>query len=324
MSKFNVVTKWVAYDDTDITSNPAMSDFDWTETLDFDVAAVGSGSQPYTVLAGQTLAIFSSTVSTSVANDTEFDWALSALGGNTYRLTFSGVGTTPAFRTNRNLTNNGDSIVIALNSNATITMTGPAGAFTGVVAGDTVFIPGTTTGDTAGPFSALNVGYWYVLTASTTVLQLRRPTGTAFQAYGETVPVTADSQLMAFSAAGVQIGNTLSLSAGFSASLLKSFTITAVNPNWIEVFDTSALPVEETAVPTTSGFAIYGALRDFLKVRSDVQVVVQINGDTSLINTIAPYQSQTAWFERSGPTWSLSMKNTSDTDATVRVFGVQE
>jgi len=94
--------------------------------------------------------------------------------------------------------------VVALPDN-TATFTHSGTPFISVVEGDTVLIPGLSTGGPVGPFNTLNEGDWVVVTKnSSSQLTLARPPGQAFQAFSEgPISITFDSEFQVFNAGGL-------------------------------------------------------------------------------------------------------------------------
>ncbi len=325
MAYFRYFSTIAAYSDDQTSANPALGNADWNVTRLLEVSDPENRS--ITIPAGSSTTLFSGSRTIGINGSSEFTLALSTLASNRYRFKWTGVGAAPVFRTDRGLTNNGDTLVIALNGNSTVTVTGPSGAFTGVVAGDTVLIPGPTTGDSATPFNTQNEGYWVVMTASSTVLQLRRPTGTDFTAYAQSVPVTADSQFLAFSSDNVQIGDTLLLSSGFNSGSLGTYTVIAVSPTWVEFYENEALPATETAVPGVAGLSLFGDAKRYIRLEFNQECVVRVNGDTTDLNWLSPWEAgdkyNTGWHERVGPCWSLVVVNKSHSDLLIQFFAVE-
>src|SRR5690606_14922263 len=98
----------------------------------------------------------------------------------------------------------------------------------------------TLTGDAAlsSPFNVLNGGFWSVLARTSTVVTVVRPNGESFSGTSEAVALTSDAQLQAFSSSGVQVGDTLEISGGFSAVTQKAFEVSTVTPGWVEFVST--------------------------------------------------------------------------------------
>lgn len=315
----------LCFADTNISSNPAKRHVDWSRSTTATVEDPRQFSLQIAPNSSET--IFDGTVSSGIDADTEFLLSISTLSNDRYRFAWTETGGAPAFRTNRNLAPDGNTYTFAVNSNQTVSLTSDAtDDFLNVQAGDILFVPGTTTGDSAGPFDPLNEGEWVVLSKDNdnVVLQLARPTGVDFAGYGEVVVATADSQLLAYSSAGVQVGQVVDISDGFSATTQKSYTVERVTPTWFEVISTSPLPVAEVAVPGVSGMLFYSDSKRFVKVEVDREAVIRLNGDDSNYNKLSPWvagsTSQVAEFVKVGPTWSLVIVNKSAVTMNVLVI----
>lgn len=306
----------LAFADAQISSNPARRHVDWSRTTSASVENPEEFSM--VVAPNSAYTVFDGTIATGIDAATEFLLSISTLSNDRYRLTWTGIGAAPAFRTDRVLAPNGKTYSWIVNSNQTVSLTSDdAGDFAAVVAGDTLFIPGSTTGDPVSPFNALNEGEWLVLSkdGTSTVLQLARPVGVDFSAYGEITVATSNDQLLAYSAAGVQAGDVAAISDGFSVSVQKTYIVQRVTPEWFEIISTSPLPVAEIAVPSVSGMAFYLDSKRFLKIEVDQEAVIRLNGDTGNTNQLSPWvagsTSQVAEFIKVGPVWSLVVVNKS-------------
>lgn len=310
-AKLSLNSTILAYSDVEVNSNPSERFFDWFRSITVDVNDPQGNA--YTIDPGASLDIFDGTRSTGIDNTTEFQLTISPLYSTTYRFTWTGTGTAPAFRTDRGLALNGDSFTLTVNVNLTATLSGSSGDFTSVLAGDVLFVPGLTTGDTAGPFSSDNEGYWNVLSKDGTsaTLQLAR-FGDSFSGVTETVTLTANSQLQAFSATGVQVGDSVKISNGFSLSVQGSYTVNAINPKWFEIVTTKTLPINETAIPTASGINFYTSAKRYIRIEADQNCIIKTNGNTGNSEELQPWDSDLkAEYTKTGPTWSLSVDNKS-------------
>ena len=279
------------------------------------------------VAPNSTYTVFNGTVATGINSATQFLLSISTLSSDRYRFTWTGTGAAPAFRTDRALSPNGNTYTWLVNSNQTVSLTSDlVGDFTAMLAGDTLFVPGTSTGDIPGPFNPLNEGDWLVISKNltSTVLQLARPSGADFVGYGQVVLSTANTDLVAFSSTGVQAGQVVSISNGFSSSAQKTFVVDKVSSTWFEVISTSPLSVAEVAVPGVTGMSFYSEAKKFLKVEVDQESVVRLNGDTSNVNQTSPWVAgnpdQVAEFMKVGPVWSLVIVNKSDVPMNVLVI----
>jgi hypothetical protein len=305
----------VAYSDVEATSNPSLKNFDWALSIK-NLSVTDPKSFSGSVPNGSSVTVFDGTRTTTLAGDTAFGVSLSSLdAGTRYRFTWSG-GTNPTLRTDRALTLTGQTVTVTQNTDYSVNMSLGAGAFTGVVVGDSVFIPHTTTGDTANVFSTSNAGLWTVLAViSSTNLQLIRPAGASFEATAETVTLSSNSQLVAYSSAGVQVGDNVAISAGFTSSTRKTYTVDKITSGWFEVLSSAAIAIESSKTPTATGMIFYTDGKRFLHLEVDQESVVQLNGDTGENLRLVPVQSgdsrQPGWIEVFGAFYKLVIVNKS-------------
>lgn len=308
----------VMYGDEAATSNPQRRFTDWSRHAT-NVLVDQPAIREYVAQPGELLSIFSGVRSTSIDGTTAFALTLNPVKSSTYRTTNT-AGTAPVFRVARAYDPASQVHAIVVNNNATAEMTNGSANFpaAGVVVGDSVFLPHTTTGDAASPFNVSNVGFWSVIGVTTTKLTLTRRVGEAFSGVAESVSPTA-SQMIIFGAAGVQIGDSMEVSAGFAAPTQQTFVVSEVTPAWVEFVSTSSLPLETGIVPTASGLTFYSDTKRFLRVEVDQEAVVRLNGDASNVNRLAPMivgdDDAVAWFEKWGPVWDLKVLNRSTTSS---------
>jgi len=278
--------------------------------------------EPVVLAPRESRSIFSTSRSISADGTTAWTLTLSSSSRSRYRFTHSS-GTAPALRTDRSLTPSGHQIQVAVNSNGTVTMTSnTSGEFTAVQVGDELFVPGTSTGDAAGSFDELNTGFWVVLSKTgSTVLQLARPSGATFEAVAETVTVSSNSHLLAFSAAGVRVGDKAKVSAGFATSVLQTYVVDRVTPAWFEVVATGALPVSATATPGSTGILFYPYARRLVSVVTDQAVRVTTNGAAADVEPFAAGDPDGVGMWRlDGTVVSLTVENLTDSPAEVKIL----
>ena len=320
----NINSSILAFDDLPASSNPSRK-VDHRRSIS-GIAVRNAGKKGYTIPASSSLLIFDGTRSTSINGTTDFAFALKTTT-NRYRFTWNAAGAAPAFRAARTANTATHTLTWVVNANATVTLTSSAADFGTIIVGDTVFIPGTSTGDTASDFNALNEGYWDVLDATSTVLGLARPSDTDFTGYGEATVVSANAKFQAFSAEGVQIDDKVNVSAGFVASILGTYEVVAVNPTWFEISSTKTLPATSTGVPGATGMAFYTNSKVYTKVEIDQEGVVRANGDTTDLQYLTPWlagdESLPAEFTKTGPMWSLTIVNKSTVEMNVTVISAE-
>ena len=313
-SLLNVFTSILAYGDSSPSNNPRLRNVDWNQGFS-GVLVENPLGQVISVLPGATLELFSGIRTTSIAGDTAFSIALNPVTDGVYRVTRT-AGTQPVFRTDRGLALSGDTVEVTINNNATAVFGITTGDFVaaGVVAGDTMLIPNTSTGDAANVLSESNSGLWTVLAVAAKSLSVRRPAGVSFDGVAETVVLTASSQLQCFSAAGVQILDKIDISAGFSPVTRKTFVVSAVAPGWIEFVSGESLPLETGIIPGAAGVTFYTSAKRFLRIEVDQEAAIRFNGDTGNSNIVAPRTAATTdigWIEKWGTVYQLSVVNRS-------------
>ncbi len=325
MAILNHSVSLVVYDDASASNNPTQRFADWKRNLLVTIA--NPQNQRFVIPPNSTQTVFSGVRTALIDNTTAFSLTLNSYNSSIYRITNTG-GTAPGFRTDRGLTLSGSTVTVAINNNSTATFT-TTGSYGTTVPGDTVFVPTVLTGDPASPFSATNGGYWVVLNKTATVLTLARPSGVSFSAAAEVVTLTTNAQLQAFSSAGVQVDDTLEISSGFSAITQKTFTITSVNPFWVEFISTDPLPLETGIIPTTTGLVFHTDAKRFLRIEADQEAAVRLNGDSGNSVRISPraagnISSGFGYMEKWGTSWSLDVVNRSRTDSmTLIVFSAE-
>jgi hypothetical protein len=206
-------------------------------------------------------------------------------------------------------------LTLVVNINLSVTVTAGSGTpFASVLAGDTVFIPGVSTGDTSGPFNTLNEGYWVVLSSTSTIIVMSRFADSGvFNGVSEPVTPSVNDQIQAFSSTGIQVGDTVEISAGFSFTAQHAYEILAVNPEWIEFVSTTPLGQQVGIMPGAAGMVFYKLAIRYLRIEGDQEFVIRLNADTgnsNRIEAIIPGDPDHAgWFEKWGTVWKLDIVN---------------
>jgi len=318
----NLITKIQGFNDATVSNNPRLKSVDWLRSMQ-GLELDNIRTVQYSIASEASQSVFSGTRSTSIDGTTEFDLSLSPLNSSTYRFTYA-TGTAPVFRTGRGLTLNGIATTFTVNANGTLNLSVASGNhFSAVQEGDNVFIPGTTTGDAANVVNAANEGLWVVLTkVDSNNLVLERPSGENFDGYGQTVTFTSNTQIRAFSASGVQIGDSVTISAGFAVSAQKTYTVSEVTDIWFEVNSTSALGEEEGVIPGAAGMVFYSENKTFVYIEADADCVVRTNGDTGDTQRLSPVDGSDlpGVYMKWGPTWSLTVVNKTSGDLNITVI----
>jgi len=327
MSSLTFLIKALAYDDLPPTNNPTKRGIDRSLTT-ANVPVENDGTLPVSLDPFGTATLFDSSRTLGSNGSTAYDLTLSEVDPTIYRMTWTGAGAAPVFRTARAVDTTGILLTLEAQTNSTLKVTAGSGTpFSAVQVGDVVFVPGASTGDPASPFNALNEGYWTVLSATSTILVLARDPSAVFNGASETVTPAAASEFQAFSTAGVQVGDTIDLTAGFSTLTQRSYEVTGVNPTWVEFRSTAPLGEEEDVVPGVSGVAVYTMAKRFVLIETDQDIVVRFNADTSNNNQMEPWLAGSdginATQHKVGPTYKLVLVNRSSVMAHVKVSSAE-
>jgi len=163
-------------------------------------------------------------------------------------------------------------------------------------------------------FDESNQGKFKILAFDATSFQVENDAG---QAEG---PITLGASfaevIQAFSADGVQIGDKVELSSGFSSVTLGTYEITDVNPEYIEIYSIKSLP-EETAVSTQ--LKIYNNSKQFIYIETNKKLSVSIdgvgNGEINLLR--AGTELKKGIYMKSGEAYQASITNESSDEAFV-------
>lgn len=326
MSAITYITKALAYDDLPRTNNPKRVGIDRSISM-INVPVENDQTAKFVLDPGASVIAIDGTRTLTQDNTTAYTLTLHPFDPTTYRLTNVG-GTAPGFRTDRGLNLNGVALTLTLNPNLTLTITAGTGTpFSSVLSGDVVFIPGVSTGDPAGPFNALNEGYWFCLATGGGTIVVGRAPGTIFSGASDSVTPSTTNAIQAFSPTGVQVGDTVDISAGFSQNTQRSFEITAVNPLYIEFISTLPLGLESNIEPGTNGLVIYTAAKRFIGIECEEEIVVQYNGDTGNTNRVTPLLAGSNKFlgvsQKWGTTWKLVLVNRTLLRHTVTVYSAE-
>lgn len=328
MSALTLILQTLAYDDVAATSNPKQIRIQRRPSV-FNIPVSNPGTYPVSngIAPGASATIIDGVRATTLDNTSAFSLALSAYDPSRYRITWTG-GTNPTFRTDRALALQSVPLTLTVNANLTLTVSAGGGTpFAAVQVGDVVFVPGVSTGDSVSPFNPLNEGYWYALSATNTSVTLKRADGTVFSGASEAVTPANNTQMEAFSAAGVQVGDTVGISAGFAATAQHSYEILAATASWVEFQSTAPLGPQAGVTPTATGMIFYTAAKRFFAVESDQEVAVQINGDTGTTRRIEPWvpgdPNFVGFSAHVGPTWKLVLVNMSSVVANVVAYAAE-
>lgn len=313
MSKLNFIVYLNTYSDACASNNPSLSNFKWTREIT-GIPAQNPISEALTLAPGESKNLFSGVRALDSDAATEWEIALKPLSTHTYRL--SGIaGNLPNFRTPRAIAIDATTEVTTVTNGPIVTFNFTDGTLpdlSSVVVGDACRI-----GD---QFNQLNQGEFKVLAKTATSFTIENQV-----AYNETVVLGADfeDQIQIYSAAGVQIGDTVIINSGFSLVTQGAYKVTGVAANFIEFYSTALLP-QETAI-LSPGLAVYSAAKSLIYLETDQKVAVRVNG--SLVSNMEPFiindTARPGVFMLKSTVYSLDVQNMSTNTASMYMATVE-
>lgn len=314
MSKLNLLIHINGYEDENATNNPSRNNFKWQrEVQGIDISEPTSKS--ISLPPGQSLSLFSGTVSTSADATTTWDLELKTGTSNTYKLSHAG-GTAPLFRTPR-IEGHDATTEVTITKNAKIlTFTATGGTIwdlsaAGVSIGDEVKI-----GDS---FNQANRGTFKILSLTSTSFTVENSIGVAEG------PITLGAdfadEVNIYSADGVQVGDKIDILDGFSSVSFGTYEITDVSHDYIEFYSNSSLPEESGVSNSPDAFLIYRDAKSFLYIESDKKLDIKLDGASSANASIEPFYVGTkrisGVFMSSASIKSAEIENKSQETATI-------
>ena len=258
------------------SNSPSKNFFKWTRENQTSVS--GGLSETFQIAPGATQSLFSGVVSLTQDGTTQYFLALAPFQTSIYQLTNTG-GTAPTFRTLRSIGTDATTQVTTSVNGPILTYTFTGGtlpSLSSVQPGDNVLI--------GSDFNQLNqgsTGIWQIISVTGTSFSVVNPTG-----YIEG-PITLGSdyanQVRIFSADGVQIGDTLVISGGFSPVSRNSYQITLVTDYYVQFSYLGSLPSESGILTEV---AVYSVAKSMIYMESDQNLSITMNGILSGANIV--------------------------------------
>jgi hypothetical protein len=325
MPKISILNYLNAYEDASPSNAPNRSFFRWTRDIK-SIFCNNPTSLDLTLAPGETRELFSGMRTLTQDGTTQYSISLVPMTTTEYQLTWSG-GTNPTFRTARTTGANSSTEVTVTVNSTVVTFTSTVGTpfnliSGGVVVGDYVII--------GNQFNPSNQGTWQIISMTNTSFSVVNDLGVAEGPIS--LGVGYATQVQIFSAAGVQVGDTLVISGGFSPVTQGSYTITAVSSTYLQFSSVNPLPTEGPI--TTEDITIYFLAKKLVYMESDQDVALTING-VSGVYAINPLltcecasnrtlnQYTPGMFMQTSTIYSLSITNTSINTANVFFASVE-
>lgn len=313
MSKMNLLVHLNGYKGDCSNNNPAKNIFKWNnDNQGIDIAE--SDAKEIVLASGQSLTLFSGTVSTSADNTTTWNIALKSGTTQTYVIS-KASGASPAFRTAR-VTGADATTQITITKNANLlTFSSTGGTALALLVGNVAVGDDVRIGSL---FNIVNRGKFKVLARTATSFTIENESGVVEGPI--TLAAGFADQVSIFSSAGVQVGDQVDLKAGFSSVSFGTYEITDVSPNYIEIFSNDSLPVENGVSNNPAALVIYRNAKNFLYIESDKKLSIKIDDSATpnQLNTMLAGTSQVSGvFMSSAPMKSVEITNTSMETATI-------
>ena len=280
MSKLNLLVNINSYEDDNPSNNPTMNHVKWNrliEGIDIEEPA----SRLINLAPGQSESLFEGVISTNDDNTTTWDIALKTGSQTIYRLSLNS-GTAPDFRTKR-----------ASGADATteVTVTKNANVVTFTSTGGTLFqllTNGAVVGDIArigDVFNTANQGKFTIIALTETSFSVENASGV--EETSIILDTNFEDQVNIHSRDGVQEGDKIDITTGFSVVTQGVYELTDVSHDYVEFSTASALPEETGIANNPKAFDIYRDAKSFVYIESSESLDIKING-TTVTNSIEP------------------------------------
>lgn len=240
--------------------------------------------------------------------------------GNSIALPADGTSTVSVLIATWNTNNPSNQVALTTGDGSQIPTSGTIDLAGGKNAGTAFNLSGAQVGDTAfiaGPFNPSNQGFFKILSLTATSLTVENELGVPEGPL--TLGSSFASDIEIYSAAGVQVGDTLQISGGFSIVSQASYPITAVYANSVEFYANNVIPVEGPIL--TEAIAIYSSAKQLVYFEADQNVAVSINGSAAgvvqpfVLNQNSPFSVKPGVFMLKSVMYSMSVTNNSTNTA---------
>ena len=314
MNKLNLLLYLNAYADSNPSNNPSRSNFKWTRENN-SLLVNNPSSLAFSLAPGETKTLFNGSRSLTQDNTTQYSLAILPGQTSTYQLSWVG-GTAPGFRTGRMTGGNGTSQVATSLNGTVLTFTTIAGQQFNLING------GVQVGDIVqlgNVFNTNNQGQYPIIALTANSFSVVNPLGAI-----ETVVLGSGSQVDIFSAAGVQAGDALLISGGFSPVSQGTYIVSSVTDLYVQFTYTGVLPAEGPI--TTEDIAFYFDAQRLVYLESNQNVTMNINGNPGM--SIMPIADcgckvQPGVFLTMSIVYSMTVTNTSPNTASLFLASVE-
>jgi len=300
MNKLNYMVYLQAFADQSPNNNPSLGNFKWTREVSGALVS-NPVSNSFTLAPNESRTLFSGSRSLLADGSTQYSIAPVPLTPNVYQITNTS-GTSPAFRTLR-------SIGADATTQVTVTTNGPIATFAST-AGTAFNLASVLVGDIVmigSNFNPQNQAQYKVIAKTSTSFTVENQT-----AVNETVTLGSGfaNQVRIFSASGVQAGDTLVISSGFSPVTYGSYEVMTVTDYYVQFYSADVLPTEMNVV--SLDLAIYSQAKSLVYLEVDQKCGVSLNGSGLVYASPFVTSSLTSpgVLMLNSTIWSLTITNT--------------
>lgn len=315
MAKLNFLLSLNSYLDANSSNNPSLNVIRWTR--DFQALAVDNpNSLKFSLAPGESRTLFDGTRTLLQDGTTQYQLTLKSGTSSTYVLKHVG-GTAPQFRTARSTGADATTQVTVTKNGSVLTFTSTVGTLFDLVTGNVVVGDKVNVGSL---FAGVNQGTFLVIARDATSFSVENANGSAEG------PITLGAgfadQVRIYSSAGVQAGDTIAISGGFSPVTQGSYEVTFAQDDLVEFYSTSSLPSETV---TTNSINIYSQAKKMIYIESDKKVSIEVNGSSQ--GNVEPFVSgpdvKPGVLLKNETAWSLVVANASLEEASVYFASVE-
>lgn len=263
----NVLVYLNAYKDSNPSNNPNLNNFKWQRELQ-GLSAEKPQSVEFCLAPGESRTMFDG--QRTLLSDNTSEFSISLKNGSTYSIQNT-AGTSPNFRTPRSINTDSTTEITVTVSGSLMTMQATAGTImstSSVNVGDEVSV--------GIGFNAANRGRFKILSKTADSITVENSSAVAEGPILLDVDFADDIRI--YSAAGVQKGDKIKLSSGFSLNSQNTYEITGVQDNLVEFFSSAVLAEEADLV--NPSITIYSSAKKLVYVETDKPVNVSINNVT--------------------------------------------
>ena len=297
MSKLNLQIGLNSYADKVETNQNFLNHFKWLRSI-AGVLVNNPESAEFLIPAGGSLSLFDGTV--ALSQDLSTEYSLSLIAASVYKLSWNGVGSAPEFRNER---------VLGLDNTSEVTITKNGSLMTASFTNGT--LPNLSSVVPGDEIRIVNIGTYKVLSKTAASVSWENESGSE-----SVFTLTSGSDLRIYSSSGVQKGQKVSISSGFSPASYGDYQVTDVAPDFLVFNSVKVLPEEANI---NCSITVYKSEKKIVFLETSGSVTANINGNEQI--TVSPLVSSSGnnpgLLLLTAPVHSAEILNTSLEEVTI-------